>query len=632
MPTRTVGRYRLIKQLGVGMFSKVMLGIDEETGLEYAVKVMRKDSLEEMDMARYARREAAVLRKLSHRNIVSFIEAIQSDTKLFLVMEVVHGCELLDIVKRGGALGEVEARCYIQQLVDAVTYLHSKGVVHRDLKPDNVLVDVNTKCLKIIDFGLTGVVRKNHVMKTCCGSTYYSAPEVTYRSSYVTRGTARMGNYDSSNTDGGVRGVGRGGVGGRQIVVDGYDGIKADAWSLGILAYILLTGCHPFVDADGDLMTIMLRQGIVEYPDYLSRGAVHFMSRLLTIDPRKRYSVAQVSLHPWLTGKPVTSSCFSTSTMSSVAKNGGGGSVGGGYCSTGSLTSSSPTMVMNTSVSASNVMQRDRPRKDTDETFTFGAFRSSGSSKRPNTFNGSTPNSHDLQHQNHQHNQQDEQRYRQYHQREQQARQAEEEEHFRKGQQPYRSFFGRAISDRLNQSSSNLAVRRRSTHKNSSGSFLWFRRQNHSQQHAVPSTAISNSIFNATAAATDDATDQDTSTGECAPLSSLPPKSNMTTQVSGHSAATNCGNTAFTNDQLAARRGSLDRPRSVREGRVTLDFINARAHHDSMDSNPRVRRQLSLSNRTKALLMRSTYGSTNPVSVGAGGGPTMFPTATAVDS
>lgn len=263
MPTRQVGRYRLTRQLGVGMFSKVMVGVDDRTGTEYAVKVMRKDSLEEMDMARYVRREAAILRKLSHPNVVTFVEAIQSDTKLFLVMEIAPGTELLDVVS-SGPLPEHDARNYMSQIVSAVSYLHSKGVVHRDLKPDNVLVDVQSGSLKLIDFGLTGIIRKNAVMRTACGSNYYSAPEVMYSNG------------------------------------DGYDGTKADAWSLGVLSYILLTGSHPFVDADGDLMTATMRQGVVEYPDNLSHTAVHFISRLLTIDPRRRYSVAQAQLHTWL--------------------------------------------------------------------------------------------------------------------------------------------------------------------------------------------------------------------------------------------------------------------------------------------------------------------------------------------
>lgn len=444
MPNRTVGRYRLTKQLGVGMFSKVMLGIDDESNTHYAVKVMRKDSLEDMDMARYARREAAVLRKLSHPNIVAFVEAIQSDTKLFLVMQIAPGSELLDIVATG-PLREPDAKIYMRQLVGAVAYLHSKGIVHRDLKPDNILVDEHSRTLKIIDFGLTGVIRKNAVMRTSCGSSYYSAPEVTYSNG------------------------------------DGYDGTKADAWSMGILSYILLTGSHPFVDADGDLMTAMMRQGIVEYPDYLSRGAIHFISRLLAIDARKRYSVAQVSLHPWLTGKPVPTS---TGTLP--------GSITGGLHHQPEL--------------------RDRPKKESQDS-------SRAAAKRPGTFTGA----------NH-----------------------------------HKTLFGRTHSDRNNHSSPSLAMRRRSSHKHSSGSFLWFRKQ---------------------AGGSHDAGDR--------------VEDEMTESVV---AAASTG---------GSRRGSLDRPKLMREGRITIDIINGRAHHEPSDATapPRVRRQLSLSTRTKALLLRGSLSS-----------------------
>lgn len=440
MPTRTVGRYRLTAQLGVGMFSRVMMGIDDHTNQRYAVKIMRKDSLEDMEMARYARREAAVLRKLNHPNIVKFVEAIQSDTKLFLVMEIAPGKELLDIVTEG-RLRESDAKSYMRQLVAAVSYLHSKGIVHRDLKPENVLVDVDSRSLKIIDFGLTGIIRKQAVMKTSCGSNFYSAPEVTY------------------NTG------------------EGYDGTKADAWSLGILSYIFLTGSHPFVDSEGDLMTAMMRQGIVEYPEFLSRGAIHFISRLLAIDPRKRYSVSQVSLHPWLTGKPVPTAGHATDL-------------------------------------------KDRPKKRTDATMSHNDPTRTG--KRPGTFTGG------LHH---------------------------------------KSLFGRNHSDKNNHSSPSLAMRRRSSQRNSSGSFLWFRKQNHNQDSSHHAQPTENSP-----------------------------------------------------DRNTARRGSLDKIKAStpfrREGRSNLDIMASMTgrttQNDSSEhSGARVRRQLSLSNRTRALLMRGSQG-TNP--------------------
>lgn len=266
MPQRMVGRFRRDRELGVGMFSKVVLGIDDRTGEQVAIKIMRKEVLEEMEMSGYARREAFVLRRLHHPNLVKFVEAVQSDSKLFLIMHVAPGQELLQLVPNGRMLDEDIARTLISQLVDVVAFLHRKGIAHRDLKPENIIIDSETWHLTVIDLGLTGLVRRGEVMRTVCGSEFYSAPEVAY-------------------------GDGR-----------GYDGTKADAWSVGVLAYMLLTGAHPFVNPEGELLHHEMRNGLVQYPATLSRGAVSFLSRLLSVEPQRRYSMAQASLHPWLTG------------------------------------------------------------------------------------------------------------------------------------------------------------------------------------------------------------------------------------------------------------------------------------------------------------------------------------------
>lgn len=227
---------------------------------------MRKGDLEHVDMAKYARREAFVLRRLDHPNIVHLVEAVQSETKLFLVMDIAPGSELLRLVSQG-PLSEHIACVYIRQLVSAVGYLHRKGIAHRDLKPENVIADHVTCSLRLIDFGLTGVVRRNDVMRTICGSAFYSAPEVTYND-------------------------------GR-----GYDGTAADCWSVGVLSYILLCGVHPFVAPDGELMVSALCDGHLQFPPGLSESAAHMLRRLLDVDPSKRYSMARTSLHPWLSAE-----------------------------------------------------------------------------------------------------------------------------------------------------------------------------------------------------------------------------------------------------------------------------------------------------------------------------------------
>lgn len=262
---RTVGRFRISRTLGTGRFSKVLLGVDDTTGEHYALKVMRKDVLEDLDMARYARREAFVLRRLDHPHITPLVEAVQSDRKLFLVMPVAPGVEMLGLVDRG-PLPEPDARRYIRQIVDAVGYIHARGVAHRDLKPENVMCDAERGELMIIDFGLTGFVEGDELMHTTCGTAEYSAPEVTW---------------------------GQG---------DGYSGTAADAWSVGVLAYILLVGVHPFVGEDGELMEDELRGGgVVQMPDELASGAKDFLTRLIRHVPSQRWSMAQAGLHPWLT-------------------------------------------------------------------------------------------------------------------------------------------------------------------------------------------------------------------------------------------------------------------------------------------------------------------------------------------
>ncbi len=270
MPLTRVGRYRLIDELGSGMFSRVVVGVDDETGLKYAVKVMNKRRLEELNMDQYARREAVVMHKVTHPNIVEFVEAIQSPKKLFLVMKIAPGRELLEVVKDGG-VPESDARIYMLQLVDAVACLHDHAFAHRDIKPSNVLIDTATKKLTLIDLGLAGVIRRYSPMLTLCGSDFYKAPETCFGSAH--------GHH-------------------------GYDGVKSDAWSVGVLAYILLTGTHPFVDRYGQLMEDNLRTGTLDFPPNMSSSAVSFVSCLLALTPRKRFSVHQIRSHQWLNPSP----------------------------------------------------------------------------------------------------------------------------------------------------------------------------------------------------------------------------------------------------------------------------------------------------------------------------------------
>ncbi|MBN3300104.1 KCC1D kinase, partial [Amia calva] len=154
--------------------------------------------------------EIAVLRRIKHDNIVSLEEVFETPTKLYLVMTLVTGGELLDRILERGMYTEWDASEVIRQVLDAVCYLHRLGIVHRDLKPENLLFDTPFEDSKIVisDFGLSKMEEQG-ALSTACGTPAYIAPELLEQQTY---------------------------------------GKEVDLWAVGVIAYILLCGYPPFYD------------------------------------------------------------------------------------------------------------------------------------------------------------------------------------------------------------------------------------------------------------------------------------------------------------------------------------------------------------------------------------------------
>ena len=177
------------------------------------------------------------------------------------------GGELFDEIVEKGHLEEAQARMYFHQLVDAVSYCHSKGVSHRDLKPENLLVDDNGD-LKISDFGLSALVKgdgnqtRAELLHTTCGTPNYVAPEV--------------------------------------LADNGYDGPAADTWSLGVILYVLLAGFLPFDEPTMSALFRKIGKADFAYPSWFSQDVRHLIDRILLVDVSKRYSLEQILQHPWM--------------------------------------------------------------------------------------------------------------------------------------------------------------------------------------------------------------------------------------------------------------------------------------------------------------------------------------------
>ncbi|XP_041000063.1 CBL-interacting serine/threonine-protein kinase 1-like [Juglans microcarpa x Juglans regia] len=258
-----LGKYELGRILGEGNFGKVKLAKNIETGQPFAVKILEKNKIIDLKITDQIKREIATLKLLKHPNVVRLHEVLASKSKIYMVLEYVTGGELFDRIASKGKLKENEGRKLFQQLVDGVSYCHTKGVFHRDLKLENVLVDAGGN-LKISDFGLSALpqhFRGDGLLHTTCGSPNYVAPEI--------------------------------------LANRGYDGATSDIWSCGVILYVILTGYLPFDDRNLAVLYQKIFKGDAQMPKWLSPGAQNMIRRILDPNPLTRITMAGIKADQW---------------------------------------------------------------------------------------------------------------------------------------------------------------------------------------------------------------------------------------------------------------------------------------------------------------------------------------------
>ncbi|OQS06416.1 kinase [Thraustotheca clavata] len=244
--------FEFVKVLGRGAFAKVYLvrGKGANKDKWFALKAYNKQAIVQKNQAQYIHTEKAALQACSdHPFIVSLYYAFQSQDRLFLVMEYCGGGDLLSTLTRRKAFTEPEAAFYIGQIVLALSHLHSKGIVFRDLKPENVVLDLDGNAL-LTDFGISKEGVADHSSaNTFCGSPMYLAPEMLSRSGH---------------------------------------GFALDWYSVGALLFELLTGLPPFYTNDKKQLFHNILRGNLTIPEYISPQARDLIQRLLWKDPNQR--------------------------------------------------------------------------------------------------------------------------------------------------------------------------------------------------------------------------------------------------------------------------------------------------------------------------------------------------------
>merc|ERR1712113_444692 len=255
-----------IKQiLGKGGYAHVQL-VECPKGKQYALKCINKNSVVQAGQRRHVKAEREILMEVDSKFILKLYKTFRDDKYVYLLTEVLLGGELFTLMKRNGPLEEDKAKFAAACVVEAIGYLHDRNTVHRDVKPENMLVDI-LGYVKLADFGFAKKLGPDGRTRTFCGTPGYLAPEVYRKRAH---------------------------------------GYAADYWSIGVFLFELLSNKSPFrrtTDEDTKRMTI---RGIdaIQFPRDIDSDAADMIKGLCTADPTERLGKAgidELRTHPWLT-------------------------------------------------------------------------------------------------------------------------------------------------------------------------------------------------------------------------------------------------------------------------------------------------------------------------------------------
>ncbi|CAI9730873.1 testis-specific serine serine/threonine-protein kinase 1-like [Octopus vulgaris] len=253
--------YTILSTLDEGSFAKVKEGYDENNKRKAAIKIIDERVVRKNFKVKFLPRELAIFPLLDHPNIIKLFHEIRVGHKIYVVMEFAGHGNLLDYVELHGGLLEPKSKAFFSSILSAISYMHSKQIVHRDIKCENILLNRENE-VKVSDFGFAREIKEGQLSSTFCGSMAYSCPEILQKKPYYP--------------------------------------MSADAWALGIVLFKMVFNRFPYKSHDMNNIIKMQTEKKFTFPKVVSYSLQDMINNILEPQLDKRFGVTDIISHTWI--------------------------------------------------------------------------------------------------------------------------------------------------------------------------------------------------------------------------------------------------------------------------------------------------------------------------------------------